>query len=486
MQKKLHTLLFDSSNNDDRLLINDKNTTRYGCHTQPYSHLSYSSCTASTIGLEAYMFVKDYLENNIQTLTNSNLIDEFQSIRDNLRSILGLNDNNDICLALSGTDLEMLPYLFVKKGSTVTNIIVAPDEVGSGITLAAEGRWFSHTGIDKYHISYGDTLEGFENYNINIVHVPIRDNDGNVLSDDEVFENIKTIVKDAKDKSDYIFVHSVFHSKTGLIKPLPTKLFKLSKEISNMIILIDACQFRISSKSINKFLNEKCIVFITGSKFYGGPTFSAAALVSRQLRDFAANNSYVPSGINHLYGRELFPKRWHSVNKLNYNNNLGLLLRWKAALFEIQLFNAINNEKVLNTITIFNECISSVQKNFPNISIIFSDETKDIERYDRKMSETIITIGFSDPKIDFEMSQKVYQELVSMDLLDSKEFPLSIHLGQPVKIKKHKDKWLGTLRIALSSNFFVKHSGKIKSIQKDIITKEIEYIFRAIQKILLS
>jgi hypothetical protein len=472
------SLLLDINGKDDRLNILGDGMTKYGCHTKPYSHMSYSSCTASTISMEAYTHIHDYVKNNLD-INKGHYNEEFQMIRDSLRGVLGLEDNIDICLSSSGTDLEMLPYTFIPKGSNVCNIIVGAEEVGSGTVLAAEGRLFSEVNSGNLNMQKGDMLEGFEKFNIEIVKIPIRDEEGIALLEEDILNRISNVLDSNQNASTYNIIHSVFHSKTGLIKPSPNNLIELVKNIKNSIIVVDACQFRISRETINKLLEQECIVFITGSKFFAGPTFSAAALIPEKLRDHAARNSYIPSGLNFLFGRELFPKRWNSVDSFEYGSNLGLLLRWKAALFEMQLFNSLSQARIMKTVLIFNECIQKIEIKYPNI-VIYSDISQnETKEYDSLMSQTILTFGFTKPKIDLDISKKIYKELIGNNWLN-KDFPYSIHLGQPVKVKKLEENWLGTLRIALGSKFFVNFSGRVEKVQYDIIYGELEYIFNAV------
>jgi hypothetical protein len=480
MELELDTILLDINGKDDRLNILNDGMTKYGCHTKPYPHMSYSSCTASTISIEAYTHIYDYIKNNLD-IYKDQCTDEFQIIRDSLRGVLGLKDNIDICLSSSGTDLEMLPYAFIPEGSNVRNIIVGVEEVGSGAVLAAEGRFFSEANSDNFSIKKGDMLEGFEKFNIEIVKIPIRDEEGIALSEEDILQRISHVLDSNHDSNVYNIIHSVFHSKTGLIKPSPNNLITLVKNIKNSIIVVDACQFRISRETINQLLEKECIVFITGSKFFTAPTFSAAALIPEKLRDCAANSSCMPSGLNFLFGRELFPKRWNSVNSFEYGSNLGLLLRWKAALFEMQLFNSLSKERIIKTVHIFNQCVQKIEKKYQNI-VIYSDIAQhEIQDYDALMSQTILTFGFRESKVDFDMAKKIYKELIENNWLNE-NFPYSIHLGQPVKVKKLYGTWLGTLRIALSSKFFVNFSGKVEMVQHDIINGELEYIFNAVEE----
>jgi len=471
--ENLKNLILNDNGKDDRLKILENGMTKYGCKPYPYSHLSYSSCTASTISLEAFIYLKEYLKN--MNLNDKGVyLEEFQNIRDDIRKIIGLKDDVDICLGSSGTDLEMLPYLFIPFNAKVNNIIIGPNEVGSGTLLAADGRVFSDMN-EKFAYKKGDKLEDFDKFDINLINIPIRDEEGNVFDDEYFLDKINKILKN--NKGSYNIIHLVYHSKTGLIKPSPKKIFEIVSPNERNIIVIDACQFRLSNEEINNLLDKGCIVFVTGSKFFAGPTFSAAAFIPSSLRDKVAFREDMIKGLNVLFSRELFPKRWKSVDNFEYGDNIGLLLRFRAFIYEMQLFNSLAKERIISTIHIFNDVVKELINEYKEYEI-YSD-ILNTDNYNYLMSNTILTIGFKDKDIDIEDAKKIYQILISDKWLN-KDFNIPIHLGQPVKIKKYNNKYLGTLRIALSSKFFVNYSGKIKNVQKEMIYKELKYIFDSI------
>ena len=470
--KKLENIILDDNGKDDRLRLLEKGMTKYGCSSFPYSHISYSSCTASTISLEAYIHLQEYY-NRMNLYEEKVYIEAFQNIRDDIRNIIGLDDDVDICLGSSGTDLELIPYLFLPENSKVLNFIIAPNEVGSGTSLAATGKVFSNV-HKKYKYQKGDILDGFDKFEINLINLEIRDKNSDPLSDSVILDNISAILKKEEYKNYYKIIHSVYHTKTGLIKPDPLTLVDTIQD-DKLIFIVDACQFRLSMETINVLLKKGCIVFITGSKFFAGPTFSAAALIPPILRDKAAFNKKIPKGFNFLFGKELFPLRWSSIDKFNYGNNLGLLLRWRASIFEMQLFNSVARKRVINTMKIFYKCIETIKEEYGDI-VIYNDIRETSKDYDKLMANSIISFGFIDTDVDYNVALDIYKQLMKINKLE-KNFSYPIHLGQPVKIRKKADKWLGTLRIALSSKFFVNYSGKIESIQYNTIYEELKYIF---------
>jgi len=226
--ENLKNLILNDNGKDDRLKILENGMTKYGCKPYPYSHLSYSSCTASTISLEAFVYLEEYLKR-----TNLNdkeiYLKEFQNIRDDIRKIIGLKDDVDICLGSSGTDLEMLPYLFIPFNSKVNNIIIGPNEVGSGTLLAADGRVFSNMS-ENFSYQKGDKLEDFDKFNINLVNIPIRNEEGKPFDDEYFLNKINNVLKSDKETyniyfldKDYNLLLNNYHLEIVMDKTLAAK-----------------------------------------------------------------------------------------------------------------------------------------------------------------------------------------------------------------------------------------------------------------------
>src|SRR6185295_16258916 len=87
-------------------------------------------------------------------------------------------------------------------------------------------------------------------------------------------------IKGAEAGGRHALVHVVHGSKTGLILPSLADIDRLSESHGESIgFVVDACQARITSPAIADYLERGAIVFVTGSKFMGGPPFSGFALV---------------------------------------------------------------------------------------------------------------------------------------------------------------------------------------------------------------
>lgn len=94
---------------------------------------------------------------------------------------------------------------------------------------------------------------------------------------------------------------------------------------------------------------------ITGSKFAGGPAFSGAllapsAFVNADCRDLV--------GLAEFSARDDWPACWDKCPRdLSVNRNLGLLLRWEAALAEIDVYEAASDRARQACLDIFGDAV---------------------------------------------------------------------------------------------------------------------------------
>lgn len=451
---------------DERLLEGESTAfNKYGCLTKPYPHLSFSSCTASTISYDTFEHVCEYY-NKISN-KNYDISEHFQLVRDELRAILGLGDTVDVALAASGTDLEILPFL-ITKNKRITNILVGPDEVGTGASLICNGNYYSQIAPNREKVWRGSRINGLERHDIETIGVPVRNPDGTPRTSSDVECDLRCSIQEAIEGDRSLIIHCLFKSKTGLIAPSPEGFKSIVRQYPEATYVVDACQFRNSKEIVRDFLENNCIVFLTGSKFFRAPPFCACALIPPDLRQNFVDVPDVPCGLSHLIGREELPLRWTGFNgKLQYNENLGLLLRWKAAIHEMRNFFAIDQERVTSSVNIFLKVIRELISETEELEILQVARANILSPIEDALSSTIVTLMFSDTSISHGFSKYIYRQL----FLNTE--PIQCHTGQPVKVMRDGDKWRGTLRIALSSRYFIDHSGKVEPEQEAILRGEI-------------
>jgi len=121
-----------------------------------------------------------------------------------------------------------------------------------------------------------------------------------------------------------------------------------------MDVIVDACQTRLHPGTIRDYLARGWMVLITGSKFFTGPPFSGALLAPSAVTSRLAKRD-LPSGLALYTGRAEWPRDQAGLNCLEkgpspLGGNYGLVMRWQAALAEMQAFAEIPGERRRETL----------------------------------------------------------------------------------------------------------------------------------------
>ena len=472
-----------TANGDDRLTLEDsEGSNKYGCQPLPYTHLSYSSSTASTIYPDTFEYVKKYFMKNEHQLDDKQWVEkEYQKIRDHLRSYIGLEDNVDIALGASGTDLELLPILYFGEKEEIVNIVMAPEEVGGGIKHIGKAQHFSTKLSNEKKVSIGETIDGFESYNINYTPLPIRDESGEFIGNKGIEENIYNTVKKYYGHSK-IILHMIYKSKTAIVSPSESFIEFIHQNYPDVLILVDACQYRTSPTSIKKFIELNAMVLLTGSKFFGAPPFCSAILIPSSLRNEFTQTKNVPIGLYDYFSRYEFPARWQMFDGvLEKRKNIGLLLRWNAAIYEMKNFALINEDRFFYTIKIFNQVFDEVQKEMNYFELEPVPELNTLSEVEKNFSLTLVTFTLDNDSFSYDDARVLYRQLLDIDNMP-KEYQIACHIGQPVKVKRNaQGSWRASFRISLNARFFSKYSGEIFTSQHKQFTLDLKTIFRKLE-----
>lgn len=463
-----------SNGGDARISLDEiSGLNKYGCRPYPKFSISYSSCTSNTISFSAFAFIESYLHKLQQHYSNSGsydfLANEYDSVREKIKSFYEVPSSTDVLIGSSGTDLELLVLAIAlsSQQKKVQNILLEANEVGSGAINAAKGQYFSiktPLGVD---CEIGQPIDGFKQDNISFYNIKARNKDGNLYKSSAIEEKIIERIEDALSKDFRPVVHTIHRSKTGLIIPSFDFFLKLSETYGDKIdLVVDACQGRISIHMINQYLSYNASVLITGSKFYSCPPFAGALLLPEKMTKRVKKKSSLPNGLREFYTQHEFPESWFPVTK-NFSKqaNLGLLLRWKVAIFEMNKIFQIPNNRIEFVIRAFQAATKKMAErsnfiNLHNIATVTSAHkvpfpTKSPFELNSILTFSInmphgLAFSFDDAKI---LHQALYTDLSDIFGDDSKIMSTPIYLGQPVKVKRSKsDQWCGSLRIALSSN----------------------------------
>lgn len=303
------TSLWLTRDGDTRIELDaDTGLNPYGCPPYPDPGLlDFGSATASVIS-EAGFGAAAALRRALLPLDGgtpslASLWQETERVSEELLQLNGLTPTAGVTVFLtaSGTDAHRLASMFAWTGCEHPPSIlsIAPDETGRGVPEALVAPC-----------------------NGAFLPLAVRDSKGQLrpqaVVENEALDAAGCALADGRP----LFVVLTDVSKTGLVFPgalLMQALRQASRK--SLRVLVDASQFRLSSTTLNDYLEQGFMVALTGSKFMGGPSFSGALLVPRQF----------PGRLD-LPRPPVLP--------------LGQLLRWEAALTELRRFKALQAPEI--------------------------------------------------------------------------------------------------------------------------------------------
>jgi hypothetical protein len=320
---------------------------RYGIGVKPCpGEICLSSSTASTITARAHSAVR--LAWSALAGDGSNAAPSlpawFENIRARLLALFGIAGAG-VILAGSGTEAELIALAIAKNvlGDPLTNIVIAPAETGSGVLLAARGARFLDTTPFGAGGPAGDRLQGWAEADIETATIDIRDSLGDLRDpaaiDAQALEQCQAALAAGRS----VLLHRLETSKTGRSGlTIGGALQGLAEAPKHVLVLVDCCQLRLSQARIRRFLQLGFMVSITGSKFFGGPPFSGALLVPPALMA-GLRSLTLPAGLADYSARLDWPAELAARTDLRWlqEANLGLGLRWIAALEEMERFFAL-------------------------------------------------------------------------------------------------------------------------------------------------
>ena len=281
---------------------------------------------------------------------------------------------SEIIFTPSGTYSELYPLCLAlgHQPKSVLNIIMASDETGTGTVYAAKGLHFQNQTPLGVSVEGGTSLDRMPTSRIALEDLPLRDPSGNPLSQAIIDRQVTSRVVSAIKADKFVLVHILDSSKTGLGGPALETVIRLKEQYdSSLMVLVDAAQMRLGNASLHHYLANGCLVLITGSKFFTGPPLSGALLVPSPLTKTIDRLSSLPVGLKGYCTKYDLPPRWaHLTSNLSPNPNVGLLLRWKAALWEMTAFYSVPLAEQYSTLRTFEESLYQAIQNNPDLELI--------------------------------------------------------------------------------------------------------------------
>ena len=348
---QLDQLLADGG--DSRSTILDNHLNKYRCSTSPRAAIvPLGSCTASNISEHGYGSARRQLNRLLAVGEGPDFTfaveESYRRIRCELKFLLtrGEVGGLDVVLTPSGTDAELLPCLIASLGHrrNICNIVVGPKELGSGTSLAAACKYFDTLTPAGDEVKPGGAIAATLTDRITVSEIVVRDNEGIARPIAAIDDETRQLVQRQIEKNcDQVLLHITAHSKTGAHAPSLDLVAELKKKYPQRLdVVVDAAQGRFSRRGLIKILQDGYLVITTGSKFYGGPPFAGAVLVPAQFQDRIEHCREFPSSFSTFFTQSMFPSAWHAFrHALPEGENIGLLLRWSAAIEEIRNYYSV-------------------------------------------------------------------------------------------------------------------------------------------------
>lgn len=428
------------------VLCPDTGLNRYFSAPRPSGVLAYASSTANDVSAEAFAHVEGLLARIGSDPSGAVYAARLEALRGRIRRAYAVGDEVDIVFAPSGTDLEYVALACAAgRGAAGThNILLGADEVGSGCIHSAFGRYFARETALGTAVRPGDPVAGLGETHVEMIDVPVRDSHGRARPSSDIAARMDIGIRVAEAQSRHVLVHIVHGSKTGLILPSLDDIDRLrSAHGAAATFVVDACQARITSPAIADYLEREAIVFVTGSKFMGGPPFSGFALVPRRFRE---ESRPLARGLATVFRRGEWPAGWPGAENLKPSANPGLLLRLEASIFELERFQRFAIGEVTRVILCFHQAVrEEIIERTPAHRVApyppGEKETADSHPIEMRTLSTLDLSEYSGGRATFEDSTRWHKAMLDH----------GVRLGQPVKCVKLEDGgWGATLRVGLS------------------------------------
>ncbi|MFN3388290.1 MAG: hypothetical protein ACK40O_05115 [Allosphingosinicella sp.] len=460
---------------------------RYHSAPRPQGVLAYASSTANDISSAAFAHVGRLLEEIGPDLSAADYAERLEGLRRRIREAYSVPPDVELVFAPSGTDLEYVALACVQgeaPGGT-HNILLGADEVGSGCIHSAHGRYFADTTALGLATKPGDPVPGLGETRVGMIDVPVRDPDGRPHPSAEIAVAMDAAIGEAEEKGRHVLIHVVHGSKTGLILPDLSDIDRLRAAHGERVTFaVDACQARITSPAVADYLERDAIVFLTGSKFMGGPPFSGIALVPPALAQRAAR---LPEGLATIFARGEWPANWPGAQALPERANPGLLLRLEASIFELERFQRLSLDEATRVILAFHQAVrDEIVDRTPARRVApyaqGEQETADTHPIEMRTLSTLDLSGFGggggggsgQAGATFEDAVRWHKALLAH----------GVRLGQPVKCVKLDDgRWGATLRIGLSMPMVVERAGLADGPLADAFAADMRRIRAALEAV---
>lgn len=413
--------LLIASGGDDRIWLDPvTRRNRYGAPAAPAAgELWFSSSTACAVSPRGWAAAGEALERLTEPGCHT-IAAFFDTLRRRLLALYGA-PGAEAVLAASGTEAELVSLCLALSlaGGPVVNIVVAPTETGSGVPAAARGQHFLGRASLGGPVAKATRLAGWEDAQVSLETIEIRWPCGALRAQADVDQEAASKVERAVAGGAFALLHVLDASKTG--RPGVSRAAAaqiLARYPGQVLVVVDACQLRCAAADVRRDLEQGLAVMVTGSKFAGGPAFCGALLLPADLVERLAcagpaNGALAPYSAALDWPAAL---RRPFAASLAYPANLGLGLRWSAALAEIEAYEAIPAERRAAMLADFDRAVRTRVAADPGLTL--ADDCAGSARG----LVPILHTGGADPRAVYEALSR------------GEGLPRPTHLGQPVAV----------------------------------------------------
>jgi len=338
--------LLIASGGDDRIWLDPvTRRNRYSVPAIPApDELWFSSSTASAVAARGWTAAGEALQ-RLTTPGRCSIAALFDGLRQRLLSLYGA-PGAEAVLAASGTEAELVTLCLALglARRPVANIVIAPAETGSGVPAAAAGAHFLGRASLGGAVAKATRLAGWEDAQVTLETVEIRSPCGALRVQADVDQEAALKVGRAVAAGAFALLHVLDASKTGrsgVSRAVAAQI--LDRYPDRVLVVVDACQLRCAASDLRRDLEQGFAVMLTGSKFAGGPAFCGALLLPVALAERLADAEPAGAALSPYSAALDWPAalRRPFASDLVHVANLGLGLRWSAALAEIEAYEAI-------------------------------------------------------------------------------------------------------------------------------------------------
>lgn len=431
--------------------------SRYRTSSRPRPSAPLGSCSASSPTARSWAAAGRVLSSWRGERSSDAVLEATASgVRARLREALGLDPRCAVALTPSGTDAVYLASAYALRGvERIHHIVVGANELGSGTMTAAEGRTFCerapHGGVRRA----GAAVEGLRG-RTRAEAVYVRGRNGRPLPPEEIDARVVERARAALRHADRVVLHLVTHSKTGLRAPTLSAADALVAEHGDrVVVLVDAAQARRSPHETREALERGFLVLVTGSKFYGGPPFSGALLLSDP-----SDPQGLPAGLSSWLARSDLPGSWRRARaSLRAPHNPGLLLRWTAALSEIEAYHAVDPHLRVQVRRRFADAVPGILGSSPVVDLEVPRPPDDGPATDACPTVFSFRVRDGHAPMDAAALRRIHA-LLDTDLSAvAPELGRLFHLGQPVSLGPPSDEASAVLRVSLGAPLVTRLAG---------------------------